>query len=429
MTLHDELGRLADNAPRPVPDPSVWDRGRNLRRRDRIVTSAVVLALVVIVGGLASLVVGPPRASSPADEPVPEGAIPSVIRDVPVDTDLPIETDLAIGRASAAFYSAGGTPTVIGATDGRYHLLDLPLLPQNATIGLSPSGTRLAWMSAQGVRGASSYPSLIVLDLTTGVIRAIRLERGAGLVPGPVAWSPDGSWLGWIADMPGHGSAYGAVPVGPTTSTVGGLSRLELVAAAVANDGTLAVGSQAQDVVVWPIDSMPVQLPRVAGTPGHYSPDGSLIAMVDPLIPTTTSSTLHVAKRKTWRHPFPADTFEPSTIRPAGWLDDRLQLLLVQESIDDVAEFVITTPTVNATSTWRRGIGSVDPEVAPTLSVAVDLLPDLDGTSNQQLTHDFGEPDWASERDISWLIGLGVAAAIAAFLGLRWLWRRRTHLI
>jgi hypothetical protein len=74
-------------------------------------------------------------------------------------------------------------------------------------------------------------------------------------------------------------------------------------------------------------------------------------------------------------------------------------------------------------------VGSVDPIAAASLSVAVDLIPDLDGTSNQQLTHDFGEPDWPAERDISWLIGLGVAGALSVLLGLRWVWRRRTHLV
>ena len=44
------------------------------------------------------------------------------------------------------------------------------------------------------------------------------------------------------------------------------------------------------------------------------------------------------------------------------------------------------------------------------LSLAVDLIPDLDGTSSQQLTYDFPQP---AERDISWIIGLGVAGAIA----------------
>lgn len=31
------------------------------------------------------------------------------------------------------------------------------------------------------------------------------------------------------------------------------------------------------------------------------------------------------------------------------------------------------------------------------VSVAVDLIPDLDGTSTQQLTHDFGEHDWPGD--------------------------------
>ena len=58
------------------------------------------------------------------------------------------------------------------------------------------------------------------------------------------------------------------------------------------------------------------------------------------------------------------------------------------------------------------------------LSLAVDLVHGLDGTSSQQLTHDFSASPAADERDHSWIIGLGVAAAIAVLLGLRWLWRR-----
>lgn len=37
-------------------------------------------------------------------------------------------------------------------------------------------------------------------------------------------------------------------------------------------------------------------------------------------------------------------------------------------------------------------VQTADPSVSP-VSIAVDLIPDLDGTSNQQLTHDFGDPD------------------------------------
>jgi hypothetical protein len=58
------------------------------------------------------------------------------------------------------------------------------------------------------------------------------------------------------------------------------------------------------------------------------------------------------------------------------------------------------------------------------MSIAVDLVPDLTGDPGQELTHDFTADSPPGERDISWLIGLGVAAAIAVLLGLRWLWRR-----
>ncbi|WP_215727635.1 hypothetical protein [Nocardioides piscis] len=142
-------------------------------------------------------------------------------------------------------------------------------------------------------------------------------------------------------------------------------------------------------------------------------------------IPGPLSSSVQVDPVKSLRHLFPDDTIGPATVRPMGWLDDRLQLLLVQESFDDDAEFVVTTPTETQTSTWRRSVGTVAPGAAQSLSVAVDLIPDLDGRSAQRLTHDFGEPKWAG-RDISWLIGLGVAGALSVLYGLRWVWRRRT---
>jgi hypothetical protein len=88
----------------------------------------------------------------------------------------------------------------------------------------------------------------------------------------------------------------------------------------------------------------------------------------------------------------------------------------------------VTTPEVDATSTWRS-VGSVATTgVANSLSVAVDLVPDLDGTSSQELTHDFGDtvddPPAPLGIELSLFIGLAVAAAIAALLGLRLLWRR-----
>jgi hypothetical protein len=120
-------------------------------------------------------------------------------------------------------------------------------------------------------------------------------------------------------------------------------------------------------------------------------------------------------------HPFPDGTFDSAVVLPLGWLDDRHQLLQVWSAEDQDAELVVTTPQVGPTSTWRRSVGSIDASIAGRVSLAVDLVPDLDGTSSQELTHDFPAP---AERDVSWIIGLGVAAAIAVLLAIRWLWRR-----
>jgi hypothetical protein len=88
---------------------------------------------------------------------------------------------------------------------------------------------------------------------------------------------------------------------------------------------------------------------------------------------------------------------------------------------------VLFTSPDRPKSEWTFRIVARDLPPVP-LSIAVDLVPDLDGTSSQQLTHEFPEPDWAKERDISWMIGLGVAGALSVLYGLRWLWRRRTRL-
>ena len=145
----------------------------------------------------------------------------------------------------------------------------------------------------------------------------------------------------------------------------------------------------------------------------------------------TASYTFDLASRRLLSHPFPDGTIGASVVRPLGWIDDRLQLLLVQPVDDSDGELVITTPEVDDQSTWRRRVGAVELEtlgVPNSLSVAVDLVPDLDGTSSQELTHDFGDTSRSSRTflgiETSLAIGLGVALAIAVLMGLRSLWRR-----
>ena len=114
-------------------------------------------------------------------------------------------------------------------------------------------------------------------------------------------------------------------------------------------------------------------------------------------------------------------------VTPLGWASDDLVLARVDGPPGSYVEgehLALFTSPDQPRSRWTyRIVTRGMPDLAD-LSVAVDLVPDLDGTSSQVLTHDFDADTPSDQRDISWLIGLGVAAAIGVLLGLRWLWRR-----
>jgi len=379
MSLHDELSRLADTAPRPAIDHTVWDRGRALRRRDRLVSSAIVLVTVVILGGLASIVLGPPRAVAPAGDTVPDGAIPSKIENIPADLTRPLEEDLAIGLASVAYISDNGVPVAIGATDGDYHLLELPELPTDrGPLALSPDGTKLAWQSVGLIH---------VADLRSGEITDLTPTRSQPTVTG-LHWATDSRNLIWTGS--GKAPKVGLIDV-----------------------VTSAQSDQPRDAQSWP---------------GVLSPDHRLVAL-----PTTRDTTFVRFQqdgscclfRTLAKDLYP----DGATVTPLGWASDSLVLAEASAGAGSYVEgrhLALFTSPDRPKSEWTYRILVRELPQAIPVSVAVDLIPELDGTANQQLTHDFGEPDWPAERDISRLIGLGVAGALSVLYGLRWLWRRRT---
>lgn len=389
MSLHDELSRLADTAPRPDIDHTLWDRGRALRRRDRLIASALVLVMVVILGGLASIVLGTPRAVAPAGDTVPGGAIPSRIENIPADLTGPLEKDLAIGQASVAYISDNGVPVAIGATDGRYHLLDLPELPtETGPTALSPDGRRLAWATPK---------RLYVADLESGDVLKFAHNVGRGARVTSMFWHPDSVNLRWIGRAAGQAMMGYLDVTGPSETS--GDFRQEI----------RGIPSPDEDVIAVPSDGMVAAAPflREGDGPGggHFSEsiDRSL----------------------------PADLYpDGASVRPLGWAAEDLLVAEIDAPAGSDVEgqhLALFTSPDRPESEWTYRIVMEDVPDAD-ISVAVDLIPDLDGTSNQQLTHDFGEPDWPAERDISWLIGLGVAGALSLLYGLRWLWRRRTGL-
>ena len=426
--LRDGLHRIADSAtPLPVDD-GLWQRGVTARRRGQAFLVAAVLAIIASVTWSTVLLGHDDREARTASQEVPRGAIPSRITDIPAD--LAVTTDLAVGRASAAFISGTDEPVVITAVDGVAHRLELAGwvangtepgdVRQNQSLALSPDGEQLAWQTTSSDDGR---PAIGVLDLATGRSSSYALEPDAQLRLRELSWSPDSSWLGWIGDS--SPTVFlgrlrpGSIAEGDHISLVGNIGDLT-----VSSDGTLVFSRASGGLYRVEGRDQPERIADVAGVgAGRFSPDARFVALRSG--PSDASSTLRLSDGAVLTHPFPDGTFGAAVARPLGWMDARLQVLFVQEALGgagaDSGELVVTTPEVDDTSTWRRSVGVVEAGPATTLSLAVDLLPDLDGTSSQELTHDFPEP---AERDVSWIIGLGVAAAIALLLALRWLWRR-----
>lgn len=414
--LRTRMHRVADEVtPLPVSD-DLWRRAQAARRRAQVLAVAAVLVVLASVGGGVALWSAPDREARTASGEVPDGgAIPSRIEDV--SDDLEVTTDLAVGRASAAFVSSSGDVVVITATDGVAHRLALGGRdPAWISVALSPDGRTLAFQ--QGNDGGTQ---VALLDLGSGRTETLLVHAGDVLELDDLSWSPRGEWLGWAASaMNGLPPYAGQVrPSGEESRRIAPPGNVASVA--VADDGTSALGPVRGGVLLWPPDQDLERLPTVPGGPGAFSPDGRHLALRSS--PGLASYTLDVRGREVLEHPFPTGTLSGSVVRPMGWVDDGLQLLLAQEVTGNGGELVVTTPDVDRTSTWRRSVGSVAPGIANTVTLAVDLVPDLDGTSSQELTHDFGDTT-DSPRDVSWIIGLGVAAAIGVLLGLRLLWRR-----
>ncbi|WP_224273601.1 WD40 repeat domain-containing protein [Nocardioides lacusdianchii] len=416
--LRTRMHHVADEVtPLPV-SADLWRRGRAARRRAQALAVAAVLVFLASVGGGVALWSAPDREARTASGEVPAGgAIPSRIEDIP--EDLEVTTDLAVGRASVAFISATGDPVVITANDGVPRRLGLPgWALERRTLALSPDGRFLAY---QRVDAGTTVISR--LDLETGREEVLHRQPGEELTYDTLTWSPGGEWLAWSSSRYGDVPAVGRIRPGESRTTALPFTPSSV---AVTDSGALALTSMRGGLFL-PVDGQR-GLGRVTTDVSvgafAFSPDGHYLSLGTE--PGTSSSTFDVRTQEVLRHPFPPGTLGRSAARPVGWLDDRLQVLVVQPFDGSVPELVVTTPDVGAASTWRGSVGSVSTNgIANSLSLAVDLIPDLDGTSSQELTHDFGDTA-GTPRDVSWIIGLGVAAAIALLLGLRLLWRRLT---
>lgn len=432
MTTHPDhdlrttLHRIADTTdPLPVAD-DLWRRGQRARRRGQVLAVAAVLAVLASVSGVVTLVSIDREVRTASTEVVEGGAIPSRIMD---PGELTLETDLTVGRASVAFVSAAGQPIVVGASDGEPHALDLTGW-DGGLLSLSPDGTHLAWTIESDPDGRPR-DGFELMDLSSGDFQLMSSGVSGLITPEGISWAPSSRWLTWYAgdtvtrtglDVPGvptvESSALGKqiewsaidddggvtlYAAGPRRWRDGTVGRMH----AAADEAFAAERRGRNDVAVTSPTGDTVTLGTTASAPA-----------ADFLVAG------RFEERALAGDLYPRDG---ATVTPLGWAADDLVLAAVDGPPGSYVEgrhLVLMTSPDRPESQWTYRIVMRDvPDVAD-LSIAVDLVPDLDGTSSQQLTHDFGDTLAQDQRDISWIIGLGVAAAIAVLMALRWLWRR-----
>ncbi len=426
--LRTSLHRVAE-AVEPLPvDTDLWHRAQAARRRGQVLAAAAVLAIVASVTWSAVLLGTDAREARTASQDAPDGAIPSRIED---PGELPLEDAAVVRRVSVAFVSAAGQPVVVDAIDGSYHALDLEGW-DGTLLSLSPDGERLAWTIDADAAGRPQE-GFGLLELASGDHLQMSSGTDGSITPEGLSWSPSSRWLAWFADR--TVSRKDLEPTGvPATTTMAIEQQVDW--AAIADDG--AVTMYAEGARRW--EPGPARSSRVDRHPassedrggrnaaGVMDPSGNTVALAT----TGPSGAVDFLTADAYEErPFAADLYPEgaASVTPLGWTASGLVLAAVDGPAGSYAEgqhLALFTSPDRPASEWTYRIVMRDVPEVDELSVAVDLVPDLDGTSWQELTHDFGEPAAAEPRDISWMIGLGVAAAIAVLMALRWLWRRLT---
>lgn len=416
--LRKELARLAEDAPTPHPvdlAPDAWRRGRRARRLDRAVVLGVVAAVLVVLGGTASLLVtAPPRIApaAPVDAPA---AVPTELHAVPehVLTDPAFRTsDLALGQQAAAFWNVTA-PVVVSATDGSYHLLDLPGWPSlgstdpAAPLALSPDGRQLAWayLDADGATGVR------IADLDDGAVREVPVvpadEPGPQQVVAALAWSPSGTWLAWasgVLDQPGWVSAGrvapGSMTTDPTPVREGGSGL------AVADDGRLVLTEPGYAFVIGedgPGAGFSLQRSLDPTAVAVVSPDGTRVA-VGSRTPNGAVDVLDLDRQRVRLAYFNGYDGDASH-RALGWRgDDRV---VVAADVPTRGTEVVLVPAPGNNDDGEVVVTRAD-SVLGSLSVAVDLL--------DRPTVDRPAPDWpwSEQRQRLVLGGAGLLVLLAA---------------
>lgn len=384
------------------PDPSAWDRGRRARRRTRAARGAAALAVVALVAG-AGVLVGRPDAVAPATE-VRGGAIPSRIPE-PDGRSL---TDLAIGSASVAYVDTNGMPVLIDATTGEANWVELPDFPtpevydltadfrRGPWLALSPDGTQLAYpTTSREERDPGEFTFITswyrVVDLESGTSELVEPPPSA-FTPLAMSWTPDGRIA---VDVPGKPTLEERNP--PDVS--------------------------------WTIDPATGDSSRSDLT-GVVAPSGLVTASRTEIAKTVGAVPFRNADGVNLVRELPTDLYpDGAVIQPVGWVEADILVASIDpppsRSVERPRLAVLTSPD-QPESAWvfREFLPRLPPNLG--LSIAVDLVPDLTGDPDQQLTRDFTAAPPTGDRSgaVGYLVSAGFIVLLGAVALLRWLPKR-----
>ena len=229
-TLQERLADLADDAPLGAPPGDLWHRGRRQHRRQVVGTTAIVVAAVVLLAGVAGL----DRSRAGVDiEPAgrtTELGLPDRLYEADphlagTEDTGPIGPVPVVFPASREDWSGDETSGLVGVSaTGEYAFLDLPdtaayggFTPGN-DLALSADGTKLAYWSTGQPMGAyggnpevEPYAGLAVYDTVTGEVWSRPIPTEHGLSPTTMQWAGDTLWFEvWQYTAPDEEEGWGA---------------------------------------------------------------------------------------------------------------------------------------------------------------------------------------------------------------------------
>jgi hypothetical protein len=289
-----------------------------------------------------------------------------------------------------------------------------------------------------------------VIDLESGQVSRTPAINGRGTTVDitSIGWSADSRWVAWSGqDVVSWGDMG---PVADTTGTLGVIdteqgsqttARATPGAVGVSDDGTVVLVARHTQVT---LDARTSEL-RTVRLPADEdvfargevsdravtSADGTLTAVATTV---TTPAVPFVRRDGRVLHRGLAEDLYPQGARvtPLGWASPSLVVAMAEPRPGsdayggNAASLVLLTSPDRPEETWTyRYLVRDLPDLAE-VSVAVDLVPDLDGTSSQPMTHDFGSAEVGLPDGVRWggtaLAGLGVL--LAAYV----VWRRERRL-